>query len=151
MPTKVHLQKAAVRGGGSLPLLVSFQSRTRSPMWESVLARTEEEVLSLSLHHLKGTWLLSSSTLFHTPKFGLSCLAALGLEMDVLELLTVYWQLSWWLVGCGSPWVWSKGEGCLTFCLVFWQVFGLLSWQTIFISPLLLPSTQASFSPRDYN
>lgn len=59
-------------------------------MWESVLARTEEEVLSLSLHHLKRTWLLSSSILFHTPKFGLSCLAALGLEMDVLELLTVY-------------------------------------------------------------
>lgn len=61
------MHKFAVRGGDGLPLLVSFQSRTRSLAWAAVLARTEEEVLSQSLHHLNWTWLPFFPVLFHTP------------------------------------------------------------------------------------
>lgn len=68
---------------------MSIQSRTRSPIWESlgqdrgggawsILAPSERDMVAVLPHSVP-----------HPPLW-LSCFAALGLEMDVLELLTVY-------------------------------------------------------------
>lgn len=72
MSHKVHKQTVDVRSG--------------TPTQDSLLGRTEVEVLGLPWHHLTWTW--SPCPLPHSQVWFL-CFAAVGLELGVLELLTV--------------------------------------------------------------